>query len=196
MPRLTDFHVPRSSSGCWHREDTIAYGGHRDTGRRLSHEMHAATKCPRKLSICFVGCIFPRIPFEGSFTFFFFFLVCRNGHMILALVNLYVKCCPSHTLFTEHLLTSSYISCSYSVVLVYYRSMVEKKVYLLLWKVHIIHTVSYLSNTPYWWKSVLLKNIICQDGKNHCLQKTLCRDPGLHGGMNVSAYLLSFQKDY
>lgn len=149
MLHLIDLHVPHSSSGKWHREDATAHAGHRDTGHGLSHEMHAATKCPQKLSICSLGCIFPRIPFEGSFTFFFFFLVCRNGQMILALVNLSAKCCPSHTIFIENLLTSSYISCSYSMALVCYRSMIEKKVYLLLWKVHITHSVSYLSNTSY-----------------------------------------------
>lgn len=69
--------------------------------------------------------------------------------MILAHVNLSAKCYPSHTIFIEHLLTGSYISCSYRLVRVRYRSMAEKKVHLLLWKVHTAHSVSYLSNTPY-----------------------------------------------
>lgn len=152
MLLLTDLHIPHSSPGCWHREDATPCARPRDTGRTLSHEMHAATKCPQKSpqksSVCFLGCIFPWIPFEGSFTFFFP-LACRNGHMILARVNLSAKCCPSHAIFIEHLLTGSFISCSYRLVLVRYRSMAEKTVHLLLWKVHTTHSVSYLSNTPY-----------------------------------------------
>ena len=81
---------------------------------------------------------------EGSFTFFF--LVCGNGHTVLALADPSTECCPHRRIFRKHLATSIFISCSQSVVLVCYRSMVGKDVYLLLGDVHVIHSISSLSN--------------------------------------------------